>query len=348
MTSAMNEGVSKRPRLGSGPGQESAVAGPGGSQSLGPGDIQAPGEAADGHQYRRTFSRTFVHYIEIADAEKDDRVKWTPDPNGANEGTLTFDWGWLNIEYWRLNASMTIKDMQTHFTPAKRFRVISMGFKISNIIPTTEELTNIGGTLTETLTFNQRPYMFTYVDDRHALFQNAQANRSKWSQAPNSDFTVNLPVSRAQGNLNYINDFRTTNKKWAARALSINPDQEYSNMAAEDLMSPFNTDGWSTLHVGETWSYTWNQTSKLWFPVMEFSFMGSRRVIPGQWSRDKMVGEVGPWNQSQPGQQWTPDEDDGGWPGNINNDAKTLTEGNTNISKMITTLLPFHNNCPGS
>lgn len=315
-----------------------------------PGDDVAPGDAAGGCCYTRRFSRTFIHYITIGTDGTDDTYRFVPTPNQEGvQGTLNLQWAWQNIEYWRLNASMTPNDFQVHFLGTKRWRVKGMGFKISNIIPTTEELGTVGGTTTETLTFNERPYMFIYEDSKHAIFAHSQDNRSDTFDQPNDEFRINNPTTRDEGKLNRIVDQRQVAWPWMVRAArQANPPIEGNDIVgnAEDLLSPFNTDAWATLHTGESWEYEWQNTSKLWFPNMEFTYMGQVRNTMAKMRLAQMVGEVGPWEKYQGTNDWSPGNTVNGnslWPEDYNTDS---AKGATNISKLMTTLLPFSNNSP--
>ncbi len=346
---AENGGISKKPRLGSGPGQEANITHPSGQERLNAGDNPAPGRPAEPQNDVRRYSRTFIHYVEIGDDGGDDTFTSDAYEEGDEAVELTFEWAWKNIEYWRLNASMTKADIQAAFIGTKRWRMKEMGFEISNIIPTTEELGTVGGAVTETLTFNQRPYMFTYIDDKYALFQNSQNSKQGADIGPNRNFVTNLPTTRAEGNLNRVKDYRTVSTPWWERNRPDNtiPAEDTQSGDAEEFMSAFNTDGWSALHTGETWGFTWVQSSKLWFPAMEYSMMRTVKIgNEDPLNIQSMVGEVGPWNQGQSTNEWIP-TNTGEWPASVEGAMKNPFTGDfTQTSKMVTTMLPFHSNSP--
>ncbi len=332
-------------------GPEANVSMGSGGDNVQEGDDNNPQPPTGPDSEVRNFSRTFVHYISLGvDGDGEDTWFWDGhDPATENTGDLDFIWSWRNIPYWSMGASMTAQDFQTSFLGCKRFRVHNMGFKMSNIIPTTEELGTVGGTVTETLTFNQRPYMYTYVDEKHAVFQCNQKIFES-DDMPNDNFSVNLPNTRAQGELATIQDRRKVPIDWYTR--NVAPDEDPIDPNAgplEKIISPFNTDGWKTFHTGESWEYTWGNPSKLWYPTMDFSYMGDRghRLPTGEdaWDYRNMMAEVGPWDQGQVSNSWAPRANSTDWPFTVTGE-QDLVNLSSNRGKMLTTMLPFLNNSP--
>ncbi len=144
-------------------------------------------------------------------------------------------------------------------------------------------------------------------------------------------------------------DYRTVSTPWWERNRPDNtiPAEDTQSGDAEEFMSAFNTDGWSALHTGETWGFTWVQSSKLWFPAMEYSMMRTVKIgNEDPLNIQSMVGEVGPWNQGQSTNEWIP-TNTGEWPASVEGAMKNPFTGDfTQTSKMVTTMLPFHSNSP--
>lgn len=104
------------------------------------------------------------------------------------------------IPYANLKASMTDAELETYLAPCDKWRMKSCGYKISNVVPISDELSTVQGTTTTTTTFNTRPYMVHYVDNKYASFPNA----TYLTNQVNANFTHNQPVTRDEGELNPI------------------------------------------------------------------------------------------------------------------------------------------------
>lgn len=115
-----------------------------------------PRPIKDTHQVQM-YSRTFRHYI----APFNEGV--TFDPDG------TWEAGWYHVPYEVLCASLKLRDWQVLNTRAKRWRVKTIGFKLTNLIPFTNEKTTLAGAVVSKVAFNLMPYCEIYIDKQYQL-----------------------------------------------------------------------------------------------------------------------------------------------------------------------------------
>lgn len=103
------------------------------------------------------FSRTFRHYIDCNEAlnNKDPNTNW--------------DMSWSIIPYEGLICSLKPRDWQFINTMAKRWRVLTQGFKMEHIIPFINDEKSTGGAVGPHITFNLMPYMESYIDKQFQL-----------------------------------------------------------------------------------------------------------------------------------------------------------------------------------
>lgn len=184
----------------------------------------------------KMYSRTFRHYITLT------TVNYTE----------TFNQGWSRIPYEHICSSLKPRDWQEINTVAKRWRVLSCGFKMSHIVPFINTKETVGGAIQPDITFNLLPYLETYIDKPYQLppvqynmneLPNRQMTRNNADQAtgtlPKVAFTAALPFKPQA-------DTTTTQ--------TVEDWLNYSKLVpwAFDLM---NSREWNTVNAGEEMSF---------------------------------------------------------------------------------------------
>ena len=227
--------------------QDSGDPAGGAIDQAGAGDEVAPAEQDTTTQKcQATFTRSFMHYAKPIESS----LSWA-----VNNATISG--GWQYIPYDRLASAMTSAAFQTVFLPSKRFRISTMGFKIHHLIPIQEELTNLGGQVVETTTFNERPFLMCYADTDRAVYPISRAAVELDPDVlPNVNMSHHFPRTRVDGTLPEIKQIRLI-------------PEELKNEATTDdqLIAVMNTGNWSCIIPGQEWGYDWVNKSSTWHPT---------------------------------------------------------------------------------
>ena len=105
-----------------------------------------------------TQSRTFIHYVEVLRDNGLPSIKCTHVGDVGNPfNAYEYESAMGYIPYSNICASMNLNRFQTFMIQALRFRPLEFGYMISDVVPLSDELTNLGGAVVQNTTFNERP-----------------------------------------------------------------------------------------------------------------------------------------------------------------------------------------------
>ncbi len=200
---------------------------------------------------RKTFARTFTHYMQNTTSGK---ISSTYD-TVTKRHVVTWSPAIGDIPYTNPRMAMTNLNGNEIMMKAKAFRIAKCGYKISDIIPMNDELSTGGATPQSFTTFNTAGFMFHYVDEDGMIFpQEAKTNSG---DLPNLQGLHNLPASRAEGLLRP--------KSWTFRGVpdKLLGDCGYTSGAAiadakdDNFQSILNGAGWETVRAGDDCGFEW-------------------------------------------------------------------------------------------
>ena len=128
------------------------------------GDITASGGDTSGIR-TVNFTRTFVHYITNNDATW---PTYDYDPHAVTgPSKLTMKHNCVEIPCQYLNCSMTIAELETHIVPSTAWRVVSSGFKVTNMIPIIDAVQGGADAAQMVYQISTRPYLIAYTDTKY-------------------------------------------------------------------------------------------------------------------------------------------------------------------------------------
>lgn len=199
------------------------------------------------------YSRTFRHYV----------------LTGNPDYTTLFNQQWSRIPYEHICCCLKPRDWQEINVISKRWRPLSVGFKVSHIIPFTNDKTTTGGAVGPSVTFNLLPYLETYIDKGYNL--------------PITNSYVNLPnnnMSQCSGNQNTA-QLRTIALTGPDNV--VRTDTENSQMNNYFTKQKFgfdlmNSSEWGTANPGEeiTFEHKFNAEDLMWrHAVMPEMYQGT-------------------------------------------------------------------------
>ena len=268
------------------------------SGTISGGDITATGGDTAGIQTVH-FTRTFVHYITNTNATWstfDYKVGQLTGP-----GVLTMKHNCVEIPYPYLNCSMTKAEMETHIVPSTSWRVVSAGFKVTNMIPIIDAIQGGGDAAQMVYQISTRPYLVAYTDTKYNYFTH---NARLQKKLPNHNVTINTPRTRQDGYLQPVVDTKFVDKRWFNKATGLNQMANHENQDMEILQSYWNTNAMKALYAGDTYSYQWNNKDPYFFNNKSFSWKGNTFIEGPILVWDKLLPVCIPGDYMN---QWVPD-----------------------------------------
>ena len=262
------------------------------------GDITASGGDTAGIQTVH-FTRTFVHYITNSNATWS-QFDYKPG-NITGPGELTMKHNCVEIPYQYLNCSMTKAEMETHLLPCTSWRVVSAGFKVTNMIPIIDAIQGGGDAAQMVYQISTRPYLVAYTDTKYNYFTHNARTQKK---LPNKNMTINTPRTRQDGYLQPVVDTKLVDKRWFHKATGLNQMARHENQDMEILQSYWNTNAMKAIYAGETYSYQWNNKDPYFFNNKSFSWKGNTFVEGPIMIWDKLLPVCIPGDYNN---RWTPD-----------------------------------------
>ena len=204
------------------------------------GDITATGGDTAGIRTIH-FTRTFIHYV------TNNNATWSQfdyDPvDVIGPGKLTMKHNCVEIPYQYLNCSMTKAELETHIIPATSWRVVSAGFKVTNMIPVVDAIQGNADAAHMVYQISTRPYLVAYTDTKYNYFTH---NARPQGKLPNKNMTINTPRTRADGSLQAVVDTKYVDKSWFKKATNLNQIQRHEKQDMEILQSYWNTNHGTT------------------------------------------------------------------------------------------------------
>ena len=215
------------------------------------------------------FNRTLQHYI-ATDTDKFNTIDYAPLVEYKNDkyGKLRFNHAGCTVPYNYLNAAMTRAEIETHLMGATAWRVQSCGFKLTNVIPLTDTVNQVGGTVNTDLAINTRPWFVGYIDSKHNFFKQSHFMHK---ELPNSNMTMNIATSREMGMLRGIKQTRIVARNWLKHQTNLDGNSAASGIAMDNFMSIWNTDNLNYIYSGDTWQYAWHNKNPFWYNGMSFA-----------------------------------------------------------------------------
>ena len=262
------------------------------------GDITASGGDTAGIQTVH-FTRTFVHYITNSNATWS-QFDYAP-RDIVGPGELTLKHNCLEIPYQYLNCSMTKAEMETHLLPCTSWRVVSAGFKVTNMIPIIDAVQGGADAAQMVYQISTRPYLVAYTDTKYNYFTH---NTRVQAKLPNKNMTINTPRTRQDGYLQPVVDVKLVDKRWFNRATGLNQMARHENQDMEILQSYWNTNAMKAIYAGDTYSYQWNNKDPYFFNNKSFSWRGKTYVDGPTMIWDKLLPVCIPGDYKN---RWTPD-----------------------------------------
>ena len=262
------------------------------------GDITATGGDTAGIQTVH-FTRTFVHYITNANATWS-QFDYNPGPI-IGPGQITLKHNCLEVPYQYLNCSMTKAEMETHLLPSTSWRVLSAGFKVTNMIPIIDAIQGGGDAAQMVYQISTRPYLVAYTDTKYNYFTH---NTRIQKKLPNKNMTINTPRTRQDGYLQPVVDTKLVDKRWFHKATGLNSMARHENQDMEILQSYWNTNAMKAIYAGDTYSYQWNNKDPYFFNNKSFSWRGKTFVECPVMIWDKLLPVCIPGDYLN---RWTPD-----------------------------------------
>ncbi|CAI9722213.1 capsid [Octopus vulgaris] len=214
---------------------------------------------------RKTFSRTLFHYLDAFDQPLD-KCKFQFNKNSHKWTDMKFEHRCVEIPYADLRASATKAELQASLYTCTKWRVRKCGFRVSNVVPITDDLSSLQGTTTTNTTFNTRPWIMTYVDTNAAFFR----NMTRAVEQVNNDYEHNIPENRDEGKLKHPVQYRKVPTETFQFQTKQKVTENIKEMNGEELMSLYNTGRWNVLRADQTWQYTWTNNTPGWFNASDF------------------------------------------------------------------------------
>ena len=268
----------------------------------GGGDITAAGGDTSGIR-TVNFSRTFVHYITNTDQT------WPTfdyDPmEVVGPSKLTMKHNCVEIPYMYLNCSMTKAELETHIVPATSWRVVSAGFKVTNMIPIIDAIQGAADAAQMVYQISTRPYLIAYTDTKYNYFSHDARTQKK---LPNKNMTINTPRTRQDGSLRPVVDVKYVDKAWFKKATELSRQERHEDQDMEILQSYWNTNQMKALYAGDTYSYTWYNKDPYFFNNKSFSWKRDTYVEGPRIIWDKLLSICIPGDYMN---RWAPDNSGG-------------------------------------
>ena len=181
---------------------------------------------------------------------------------------------------------MTKAELETHIIPATSWRVVSSGFKVTNMIPIIDAVQGGADAAQMVYQISTRPYLIAYTDTKYNYFtHNARAQK----KLPNKNMTINTPRTRQDGSLQPVVDVKLVDKAWFHKVTGLNQMQRVEDQDMEILQSYWNTNQMKALYAGDTYSYTWNNKDPYFFNNKSFSWKGNTYVEGPRINWDKLL-----------------------------------------------------------
>lgn len=216
------------------------------------------------------FTRTFIHYITNSNATWSE-YDYEPGTDDSKLSKITLKHNCLSIPYMFLNSSMTMAEIESHIVPSTSWRVVSAGFKVTNMIPILDTMITGADAAQMAFQISTRRFLIGYIDTKYNYFSHSTRNDFP---LPNSDMRVNQPRTRQDGQLRNVSDIREVPRNWFAKATGKDPAVQHNAQVMERLMSIWNTDQMIALYAGNTFSYRWMNKDPYFFNNKGFTFRG--------------------------------------------------------------------------
>nr|QKE54999.1 MAG: hypothetical protein [Parvoviridae sp.] len=215
--------------------------------------------------HTQTFKRTFQHYI--SNNNESQLPTATRVDTGTNIG-IAYREGWYWLPYTHTRAAMTQADRDNIIVTAKRFRIVSNGFKIERLVAMQQEVIPAAATTRVTNTFVQAPAALMFKDSNHDIFEwtyNSAITlplvtevpiwqvpqQSTTITYPNDNFTTPFALSAAQGALNLTMQVPPAPATDGAAAIT----QAFSLMHGGNI---------EMIQSGGKYEYTWHNPVAQW------------------------------------------------------------------------------------
>lgn len=117
---------------------------------------------------RKTFvyKRTLQHYITNNNKSSTPSVSYDTD-----DAVTVYQQGWAHIPFTKINAAMTGQDRDTITAQARKYRIVSQGFRIVKFNAMQQSASFSTSTTQTNNSFVQAPAALIYIDDGHELYE---------------------------------------------------------------------------------------------------------------------------------------------------------------------------------
>ena len=196
---------------------------------------------------------------------------------------------------------MTKAELQTHIIPSTAWRVVSAGFKVTNMIPIVDAVQGGADAAQMVFQISTRPFLVAYTDTKYNYFTH---NARPQTNLPNKNMTINTPRSRQDGSLKPVVDIKYVDKLWFHTATGLEQQQIHNDQDMETLQSYWNTNQMKALYAGDTYSYEWHNKDPYFFNNKSFSWKDDIYVAGPRINWDKLLPVCIPGDYMN---QWEPD-----------------------------------------
>ena len=192
----------------------------------------------------------------------------------------------VEIPYQYINCSMTKAEMEIHIIPSTSWRVVSAGFKVTNMIPIIDAIQGGADAAQMVYQISTRPYLVAYTDTKYNYFTH---NARPQGKLPNHNMKINTPRTRQDGYLQPVVDVKYVDKAWFHKATGLNQMASHENQDMEILQSYWNTNQMKALYAGDTYSYEWHNKDPHFFNNKSFSWKHNQYVQGPRIIWDKLL-----------------------------------------------------------
>jgi hypothetical protein len=240
-----------------------------------------------------TQSRTFIHYVEVLRDNGLPAIKCTHVGDVGNPfNAYEYESAMGYIPYSNICASMNLNRFQTFMIQALRFRPLEFGYMISDVVPLSDELTNLGGAVVQNTTFNERPFMIHYVDKHNRLFplRDVKTNEILPNRKMDYPLTMERGESESSATLRQFK-FALSIKKEVAEQ-SFLPTTADASANASHMFNVLDCDDASLVASGDVAGYTFHCPQMPMFVngKVQFGAIDTANSVPGLQGREPPSG----------------------------------------------------------
>lgn len=197
-----------------------------------------------------SFERTFCHYIDNLTETGVTYTPVDPDPEKNNyQMKARWEDGWVIVPYDIIPAAIRRRDWFWINQAAKRWRIVSAGFKMDHMISISSEIGTSAGAIKENTTFNEQPFCWTYVDTEYQLPFHTEGDK-----VPNILMSAPWTNNRQEMTLKpFIGTWTCASEEPGVMVPAYNQ---------HTIMNLLNTNLCNTFRSGETFEFQWHATPR--------------------------------------------------------------------------------------